>query len=1026
MSIYSEYVNREGIGSAADAQALLQESKDRGWNEYYVAHGTFLNTVWDAIGSAGQNVFLNVLNDNAIKTVYVTTEFGGGSVTEPVEVINTDSGWGYWLARTIYDLPGGEEAINNWNTLSKAKKESFILHSAKRRMAFDWHNGIGGYGTPGGPGYPPGKDRGLATYSVANTGVAGGGSKKNVVILDANSNSYLNDKVKEDFYSAWGYGHWENNGKNEARALPGQKFYVDGNGKLTYDDTNVGTGLRDNYANIAKSFNDSEGGNYKGLVEGAVNGLPSSYWEDFTGGNINDPSKGDFTAFSGYYLANKVTALDKNTLLNPPVGGFNETYYAETDHGKDAKKLWDEGQTALYGALPDWDVVGPYGNIGNYYHDYYSKLKRSGVPDSDNRGNDIEKTSYSDYYKETFNINFTDAERQNIRDNQLGLTGTRISDGEKIRTVDWEDENYGALEKIIGQEILQQEFTEQDKFKGLGLDVLQKTIDDLNAAKARERELDVYKGLPGFSEIFSINSSITNSIIGDSGIGGLLGMMGKNTSELQEKFEEGLGEVTGVDFGNVSYNWQKWYDDTLVKELNEQSSVKGFGVSFNEETGEVTIGDERTTVYELEEDFKKNFIDNYIAPRFEQSKSMDEFISYIDTIDRETEQNIFQTQTSINALRDVAALRAEAFYADLESGANSDVKYFDPDFYADPTDVEKYGSVNEEKALRYQEQKEGFEKDWAAAKADSNAVAYSLTKEEAEDFGLTGGQTSVTWGQLAYYYGVDLEDENSFAKLHYENIGRGRGYDPARDVVTQSDINEFVENNVLTAVKDADASFGDSPFLAFVTPEEFADSILEGIDPIENKEEWKKILEMYGLDETTSSLEEVREIILETVRTGEATVIREGIKYLNQKKLKPTQERLGVSYIERDEDDIDLDDPDADALFKTFQSAGYAGTQEEFYETFMPDADRGDIQLITQGMSGLTLNIGDMSDPFEALGSLSSFLGDGDGTDIFGMETKEEKKEESNYFDLFADEKEEDYASPTGRGFIDDFTSFFK
>ena len=149
-------------------------------------------------------------------------------------------------------------------------------------------------------------------------------------------------------------------------------------------------------------------------------------------------------------------------------------------------------------------------------------------------------------------------------------------------------------------------------------------------------------------------------------------------------------------------------------------------------------------------------------------------------------------------------------------------------------------------------------------------------------------------------------------------------------------------------------------------------------------------------------------------------------KDLDQKKLKPTQERLGVSYIERDEDDIDLDDPDADALFKTFQSAGYAGTQEEFYETFMPDADRGDIQLITQGMSGLTLNIGDMSDPFEALGSLSSFLGDGDGTDIFGMETKEEKKEESNYFDLFADEKEEDYASPTGRGFIDDFTSFFK
>ena len=73
-----------------------------------------------------------------------------------------------------------------------------------------------------------------------------------------------------------------------------------------------------------------------------------------------------------------------------------------------------------------------------------------------------------------------------------------------------------------------------------------------------------------------------------------------------------------------------------------------------------------------------------------------------------------------------------------------------------------------------------------------------MTKEEAEEFGLTGGQTKVTWGQLAYYYGLDLNDKTSFAKLHYENIGRGRGYDPARDVVTDSDIQEFVDNNVLS------------------------------------------------------------------------------------------------------------------------------------------------------------------------------------------------------------------------------------
>ena len=71
--------------------------------------------------------------------------------------------------------------------------------------------------------------------------------------------------------------------------------------------------------------------------------------------------------------------------------------------------------------------------------------------------------------------------------------------------------------------------------------------------------------------------------------------------------------------------------------------------------------------------------------------------------------------------------------------------------------------------------------------------------------------------KLAYYYGLDLNDKTSFAKLHYDNIGRGRGYDPARDVVTDSDVEDFVNNNVLSAVKNADADFGDSPFLAFVT-----------------------------------------------------------------------------------------------------------------------------------------------------------------------------------------------------------------
>ena len=68
-----------------------------------------------------------------------------------------------------------------------------------------------------------------------------------------------------------GYTH----GKDEARALPGNKFTVKDN-KLTYDKSFVGAGLKANYDAIAKSFNDTEGGNYKALMEGAGKAVHAS------------------------------------------------------------------------------------------------------------------------------------------------------------------------------------------------------------------------------------------------------------------------------------------------------------------------------------------------------------------------------------------------------------------------------------------------------------------------------------------------------------------------------------------------------------------------------------------------------------------------------------------------------------------------------------------------------------------------------------------------------------------------------
>ena len=227
-----------------------------------------------------------------------------------------------------------------------------------------------------------------------------------------------------------------------------------------------------------------------------------------------------------------------------------------------------------------------------------------------------------------------------------------------------------------------------------------------------------------------------------------------------------------------------------------------------------------------------------------------------------------------------------------------------------------------------------------------------------------------------------LQPQDQFARLHYDAIGKGIAFDPAKDVTSLADIKGYIVDTVIPAVSEAKLDLGDAAFSTFTTPEEFADELLKGIDPTENNPEWKEVLETFGL-EVDSSLDEVKDYIIDITRTGAAKEIRETIKYLNEKKLTPTQERIGISYIEREEDANPTDPEGQTALFQIFSDAGYAGTQDEFFTEFMPDADRTDIEFITQGMAGGGgFNLEEVSsDPFAALSQIGGLMGDAD--DVF-------------------------------------------
>jgi hypothetical protein len=115
--------------------------------------------------------------------------------------------------------------------------------------------------------------------------------------------------------------------------------------------------------------------------------------------------------------------------------------------------------------------------------------------------------------------------------------------------------------------------------------------------------------------------------------------------------------------------------------------------------------------------------------------------------------------------------------------------------------------------------------------------------------------------------------------------------------------------------------------------------MLRGLDP-DDKSSWNEVLQRYGLTEFKGTVEELKEYIKETLRTGSAQDIREKIKYLNEKRKRLRSRCLGLTYIERPEDFKDEMSKPTTELFNVFQSAGYQGTEDEFYTNFFPDVDQ--------------------------------------------------------------------------------------
>lgn len=773
-------------------------------------------------------------------------------------------------------------------------------------------------------------------------------------------------------------------------------------------------------------------------------------------------------------------------------------------------------------AKDDLDIIERYGE-NNFYWQHYTNIGRAqGL-----RGNPEEATAQANSYIEK---GPTDAEIQQIRDLQLGVdqdtitqrllnitevnnewTKARQGDPywsalakEKYLDVENADEfavlfrlserdqdkevvlNYNInagsgiteLEQAINDAIGAKAEVDIKKFAALNQSILKETIEQMKRVKAEQEMLGFYKGFQGFNEIFNINETLANSILGDTGVGGILSFTSAGKAE--EDLLGALGNVTGMR-SNVGYNWQQWFDQaikekygidyTLFEPLEEKKDIidaftseltkekvydiakgefneefltrAGFAnsqalVDFLQKQGtegqtilDVIKGDpgdgarttlvpirsrleadiktldeqkdralaltytagDKTQAMNIEAQFARDYIDEYLMPRFNTARSMDEFVEYLDV--RQEEKNPFQTQDSYDAVKLLGQQYTQKY---LDNIKLEGPRAFDPNFYFDPvTD-----SYNKE---RYEKQKNTVAEDWEKAKAGDKY-----------------------WAAQAYRFGIDINNKAAFARMHFEVKGQGLGFDPAEDIVNAGKVKDFIYDTVLPVLKEESLK-GDPVFGQFITPEEFADELLRGLDPADTPDEWKEVLQRYGLQDFAGNIQELKEYIIETLRTGSAQQIREEIKYLNEKRQKPTQEILGVTYIQRPEDYKDELAKPTTQLYAIFQKAGFQGTEDEFYNDFFPDLDRSEqITLTKAGRDERLEAYGlDLSDPFASLGTIESFFPD------YQAEADKEAKEQSpaekftSYFKIgIDDEEEEDYKSDAGQKFLGEFTSMFK
>jgi len=631
------------------------------------------------------------------------------------------------------------------------------------------------------------------------------------------------------------------------------------------------------------------------------------------------------------------------------LAGFNPRFYEKLD--PEAAEIWENTDNEITFAglqVPNIERSTRYADFDAFLHARYSNVE-STLP-----GTVKTLTPYTEQTRQ-----LTEGEYQILK---LALTERGKDEAGK----DLPSAAEAAATPFVNVEL-------ENTFGALSSDALKQILKEYEVAKKKEQTFGILRGM-GLPTTSSLKGEIKNSILGDIGAGGFLSF-GKG-GETSEKLEGQLDKALGLG-SSVQYNWQEWFDNTLAKRYAEMETISD--------------PDDAEKQYQIEKNFANSFVEKYLRPRFDNSKSMAEFVSYID-VDT-TDQNVLQTQLASSSLKDLAQNQATTFIESLKNNSPG-IREFDFDFYTNPVNLP--GDTTRDEL--YKDQKESFDSAWDA-----------WQKGNKENVGSTGKN----WDVLAYEYGLVDEfgkrniSKEDFAKLHYEVVGKTKGFDPVADTYTRRDLSNFIQTDLRNALSKKIETYPEKTFLEFITADAKAQEVLDKFGIKDIPEDLKEKLDEAGIDYKEYPTDELKAMLLPFLQTDPAIDIRDAIQKLNEQKIKPTQEELGFTYIQRDEDEKVEAPPGGTMLYKIFSNAGYGGNESEFYKEFFPDATEEDKNLLSTrktgsktGMEGLLgFSMPDMTDPFSAIASFSSMM------DTEKKETYVPKR--SSYFQYFEDEEDE-------------------